>query len=141
MKPENLIPSFNPETMPSMPRPNIEHINNPQAPESGIESSSERVEQIAEAQAIASDVNITTPLVIIDNNSRDNSSDVANNSTLSDVPLLANDEDLIEKEWVDKAKKIISDTKDDPYLREEEVGKLQVDYIQKRYGRSLGSDS
>lgn len=58
-----------------------------------------------------------------------------------DNPLIANDDDLIEKEWVDKAKKIIIETRDDPYKREREVGKLQVDYLRKRYGRELGVSS
>lgn len=53
-------------------------------------------------------------------------------------PTLAADDDLIEKEWVDKAKKIIADTRDDPYRREQEVSKLQADYLRKRYGKELG---
>lgn len=56
-----------------------------------------------------------------------------------DNPVIAGDDDLIEKEWVDKAKKIIAETKDDPYLREREVNKLQIDYLRKRYGKELGS--
>lgn len=56
-----------------------------------------------------------------------------------DLPLVANDDDLIEKDWVDKAKKIIIETKDDPYRREQEVSKLQADYLRKRYGRELGA--
>lgn len=59
--------------------------------------------------------------------------------TTDDVPATAGDDDLIEKEWVDKAKKILADTRDDPYRREQEVGKLQVEYIRKRYGREIGS--
>jgi len=35
-------------------------------------------------------------------------------ASLADTPLVAADEDLIEKEWVDKAKKIVEATKDDP---------------------------
>lgn len=57
---------------------------------------------------------------------------------VADVPLVASDDDLIEKEWVDKAKRIVSETKDDPYRREAEVGKLQVEYLRKRYGKELG---
>lgn len=60
-------------------------------------------------------------------------------SVNSDTPTLASDEDLIEKEWVDKAKKILAQTKDDPYRREQEVSKLQADYLRKRYGRELGA--
>lgn len=55
-----------------------------------------------------------------------------------DLPTVANDDDLIEKEWVDKAKKVIASTKDDPYRREQEVNRLQADYLAKRYGRELG---
>ena len=55
------------------------------------------------------------------------------------LPTVANDDDLIEKEWVDKAKKVLAETRDDPYLREQEVNRLQADYLLKRYGRELGS--
>ncbi len=55
-----------------------------------------------------------------------------------DNPVLAADDDLIEKEWVDKAKKIILETKNDPYRREQEVSRLQADYLRKRYGKELG---
>jgi hypothetical protein len=58
---------------------------------------------------------------------------------VNDTPIVAADEDLIEKEWVDKAKKIVEETKDDPYRREQEVGKLQADYLRKRYGKELGA--
>lgn len=55
-----------------------------------------------------------------------------------DTPLVAADEDVIEKEWVDKAKKILSDTRDDPYQREQAVKQLQIEYVRKRYGREIG---
>lgn len=54
------------------------------------------------------------------------------------APAVAADDDLIEKEWVDKAKKIIADTRDDPFRREREISKLQIEYIRKRYGREIG---
>ncbi len=59
--------------------------------------------------------------------------------TDDDGTLVAKDDDLIEKEWVDKAKKIIAETKDDPHRREREVGILQADYLRKRYGKELGA--
>jgi Txe/YoeB family toxin of Txe-Axe toxin-antitoxin module len=61
-----------------------------------------------------------------------------NVSAIGATPLAAADDDLIEKEWVDKAKKIVEETKDDPYRREQAVGQLQKDYLKKRYGRELG---
>lgn len=57
---------------------------------------------------------------------------------VSDDIASAADEDLIEKEWVDKAKRVIAETKDDPYRQEREVSKLQADYLMKRYGKALG---
>jgi hypothetical protein len=54
------------------------------------------------------------------------------------MPATAADDDLIEKEWVDKAKKIIADTADDPHRREEAISQLQRDYLRKRYGKELG---
>ena len=56
---------------------------------------------------------------------------------VDDNPLVAADEDLIEKEWVDRAKKIIADTKHDPYEQEQAINRLQADYQKKRYGREL----
>lgn len=52
-------------------------------------------------------------------------------------PPVASDDDVIEKEWVDKAKKVIAETKDDPYKQEQEVHKLQADYLKKRYGKEV----
>ena len=52
-------------------------------------------------------------------------------------PTVASDDEVIEKEWVDKAKKIITDTKNDPYRQEKEVSKLQADYLKKRYGKEV----
>ncbi len=55
-----------------------------------------------------------------------------------DTPVSAGDDDLIEKEWVDKAKKILAQTRDDPFTREREISKLQIEYIRRRYGREIG---
>jgi uncharacterized protein (DUF4415 family) len=52
-------------------------------------------------------------------------------------PAVAADDDLIEKEWVEKAKKVIAETKHDPHLQEQAVSRLQADYLQKRYGKTV----
>lgn len=54
-----------------------------------------------------------------------------------DNPLIAADDEVIEQDWVQKAKKIVAQTKGDPYNQEKEVGKLQADYIKKRYGKDI----
>jgi len=52
-------------------------------------------------------------------------------------PATASDDDLIEKEWVEKAKNVVANTKHDPYLQGQEVSKLQADYLKKRYGKTV----
>lgn len=52
-------------------------------------------------------------------------------------PASAGDDDLIEKEWVEKAKKVVAETKHDPYLQGQEVSRLQADYLKKRYGKTV----
>lgn len=56
-------------------------------------------------------------------------------------PIAANDDDVIEKEWVDRAKQVIIQTKDNPYAREKAIGELQRDYLAKRYGRQVGASN
>lgn len=55
----------------------------------------------------------------------------------SATPLVADDVDVIEKEWVDKAKKIVSSTKEDPHAQEQQVSRLQADYLMKRYNKQI----
>lgn len=52
-------------------------------------------------------------------------------------PMIADDVDLIEKEWVEKAKSIVDGTRDDPHIQEKEVSKLQADYLKKRFGKEV----
>lgn len=58
-----------------------------------------------------------------------------------DTPAVAGDDDLIEREWVDKVKKIISLTKGNPYEQAKAITTLQADYLKKRYNRILGAPS
>lgn len=54
-----------------------------------------------------------------------------------DMPPVAEEVDVMEKEWVDKAKKVISETSKDPYQQEKKVSKVRADYIKKRYGKEV----
>lgn len=58
-----------------------------------------------------------------------------------DTPAIAQDVDVIEREWVNKAKAEIERTKDDPHAQEAAFEKLQTEYLKKRYGyrRDLGA--
>lgn len=53
------------------------------------------------------------------------------------APSIADDNDLIEKEWVNKAKLIVAKTKDDPREQSKELYKYKADYIKKRYNKDI----
>jgi len=48
---------------------------------------------------------------------------------------IADDKDVIEPEWVHKAKAIVTTTSDDPYKQSEDLTVLKADYMQKRYNK------
>ncbi len=146
MEPKSFSPEMNtptpegtPEPTPSLPSPE----NRPEVPQFSPEQAQpaapERAaEYSAQAQAAMSaqpvPISLPTPVPIADDSQ-------AQPAATDDSPAVAADEDLIEKEWVDKAKKIIAETKDDPAQREKAVGRLQADYLKKRYGKELGASS
>lgn len=128
-------PERSPESQPNLPNPETAPEIPLQNPERGEQAAPERAsERSAQAQAAAAaqpvPISLPTPVPVA---SDDNAAVVSD-----DLPAIAADDDLIEKEWVDKAKQIISDTRDDPARREKEVGRLQADYLKKRYGKQLG---
>lgn len=58
-------------------------------------------------------------------------------AVLSDLPAVADDIDLIEKEWVEKAKHVVQATIGDPYNQNKQINKIKADYIKKRYNRDI----
>jgi Txe/YoeB family toxin of Txe-Axe toxin-antitoxin module len=134
MQPENSPVPNGPEQAPANVTPNGERIPVLPTPEGGLDTRGERVEQTAEASAAAADfaavgVPLPPPLPVAPTTTQ----------STDDSPIVAGDEDVIEKEWVDKAKKIIQETKDDPYARTTRVNELQRDYLKKRYSKDLGA--
>lgn len=51
--------------------------------------------------------------------------------------MIADDADLIEKEWVERAKAIVAQTKDDPHRQNKEISKVKAVYLKKRYNKDL----
>jgi len=134
MKPEILLPKPSLEQIPVRRGVNVEAGPMISGPELDVGIGAENFGKVSEMTASPSDGIFTTTLPT----PVDDPINVAQDTTVASNPLIASDDDLIEKEWVDRAKKIVSETKDNPYKREEAVSKLQVDYIKKRYGRELG---
>ena len=61
----------------------------------------------------------------------------AGSSVQIDVPDTAEDLDLIEKEWVVKAKRIVDQTVGDPYSQNKQLSSMKSEYIKKRYNREI----
>lgn len=60
---------------------------------------------------------------------------------MAGVPSIAGDDDLIEKEWVDKLKSLIALTEGNPHERARVIAQLQADYLKKRYNKTLGQSN
>jgi hypothetical protein len=56
------------------------------------------------------------------------------------MPAMADDTDLIEKEWVEKAKEIVAKTTHDPYVQNQEMNKVKAEYLKKRYNKDLKTE-
>lgn len=50
------------------------------------------------------------------------------------------DSGRIEKQWVEKAKNIIAQTKDDPFTQKNEMSRVKAAYIEKRFNKKLKVD-
>ena len=116
--------------MPLVPNPEIQTG-------SLAERREQRNSSVVERTPSPPPVSLPSPVVAVPVPTSDDTDDPS--TLVSDSPDIASDDELIEKEWVNKAKKVIAETKDDPYRREQEVSRLQSDYLLKRYGRELGS--
>lgn len=140
MNPE--LPQVNraPEVQPQNISGNEYGVENPSlSPESGVEmeqANSSVVERYNNIPVALPVVDVAAPSVP----QADDAQKTATVASDDDTPLVAADEDLIEKEWVDKLKKIIILTKDDPYERSRVITQLQIDYLKKRYNKTLGQD-
>lgn len=55
----------------------------------------------------------------------------------TDNPKIADDNDLIEKEWIIKAKEIVARTANDPYLQSKAMNEFKADYLKKRSNKEL----
>ena len=146
MKPETPLPNMNLEKLPVNSGQNVEKIpglnNNEQGNKAGLEAF-EKKSELSSAMNELGIITSSTPVIASDDNAVAvvTSTTVASDNTTPVVsvnPTVANDDELIEKEWVDRAKKIVAETQNNPYQREHDVGLLQVDYLKKRFGRELG---
>lgn len=106
-------------------------------------SESAQVEQAPAAPERAPQASQTIPAGVMpvfpttqDDNSVQTDDDAKSTSGMA-IPKMLEDKDLIEKEWVSKAKVIVNRTIDDPHKQTEEVSSLKADYLQENYNKTL----
>lgn len=127
-------------------RPSVESLpmsDDVEVQSGGNEQYRER-EQIAERRVVTPGYMVTQAVAIASPAPVQGDSGAPSGHSTSaddDTPLVAADDDLIEKEWVDKVKRIIALTKDDPYERNRVIARLQADYLKKRHNRVIGQAS
>lgn len=64
---------------------------------------------------------------------------IAQDQPTDNQPIAISDEsrDLIAKEWITRAKRIVSQTRDDPYKQSQEFNKLKAEYVKRRYNMTI----
>lgn len=77
---------------------------------------------------------LATPSQVVDDNQ------IKPTSKSPSAGLQAHDADLIEKEWIDRAKAIVAQTKNDPYKQKSEMSKVKADYLKKRFDKTIPVD-
>lgn len=122
-------PSVGPEVIPSIPAIEVQPIQ-----------AAEAYEQRADAAGVAAQ-NAGAPAQVAQPVAPQAPAPAAVPVQAVTAPIVAADEELIEKEWVDKAKEIIQRTTGDPHARTEQVSQLQRSYLEKRYGKVIGVDT
>ena len=55
----------------------------------------------------------------------------------SSIPLVADDADIIETEWIEALQRTIEQHRHDPYALSRALTALRRDYLQKRYGKNI----
>lgn len=123
-------PAANPEVLASPDR-KLESVPIGALEQLGDNAGHEEGKVTNDPQITATD--LTIPTFATPTATQDDTTTAASATSTTD----ASDDDVIEKEWVNKAKKVINETKGDPYAKEREVSRLQADYMQKRYGKQV----
>lgn len=130
-----ILPEAVPSSVPSQESSNL--IPGPSSnPEKAPNTAPERAKETQPSQA-ASGLPVPSPQLLQPASGTPAAVPPTSAGGASDDPIIADDVDVIEKEWVDKAKKIVNATKEDPYQQEKEVSKLQADYLMKRYNKQV----
>ena len=108
-----------------------------EAPQGGIEQGVQGMEQAPAANQSAGPAMTVSPLPMTPAMPQQAVQSDDNTTSTSDAPLVLADKDLIEKEWVNKAKAIVERTREDPYKQSEELSGVKAEYLKTHYGKTV----
>lgn len=136
MEPTLPSPHGAPEVRP--PTPGLERVESVEPVDARVAERGESREQKTSGDGSPSPVVTARPVTTVPTLPVDGVPAGATAAPVDDIsPATAADDDLIEKEWVEKAKQVIADNRNDPYMQERAVSRLQAAYLQKRYGKTI----
>lgn len=141
MEPQLPKPQFSPETAP-VQRPQFQggetfSVQKGAETESPLEQGNETREALSDGpqgDPVGTQPVFTPPPMPVVDTTQSTVAATADNTA---GPATAADDDLIEREWVEKAKKVVAETRNDPHAQDLAIGRLQADYLKKRYGKTI----
>ena len=99
----------------------------------GVESNTGQQKTPSVAQALNDASAVALPQTAIQ-------TDDSSVSPVQQSTALPQDKAHIDKEWVERAKSVISMNQNDPYKQKTEVSKIKADYIQKRFNKVIKTE-
>ncbi len=82
-----------------------------------------------------------TPLVSMSDSSATRNSDNSSSNISNDQSRIKIvDNDLIDKEWIDKLKKIIHETKGNPYQQSIEINRLKAQFLEQKFNKVIKAE-
>lgn len=66
-------------------------------------------------------------------------SDFSVNPALSQAPQAGDSSDELDKEWINKARYIVEQTKQDPFVQSSQLSKAKADYLRIRFNKHIKS--
>ncbi len=107
------------------------------AQERGAEASTSHQESSPGKQAPQSSIQAQVAAITASGVMNPAAADDSTATTVPDTGLAVTDSDKIEKQWVEQAKAVIAQTREDPYRQKNEISKIKADYIKKRFKKII----
>lgn len=121
------------ETLPLPPLPGEAATQAPEMAQAAPEQAA--ANQPPAAQLVATDQQAATPILPVTTTTND-----ASTTTSGTTISVIDDPDLIEKEWVHKAKQIVERTREDPHQQSKELTIFKADYMQQHFNKTIKID-